>query len=204
MSEIPYTPYAGKIEKYFEKIEEVSVPEKATTRWLKTLGFKSGNDNYLLRVLKGIGFVDSSGSPTDYWKQYKDPTKAKTVLAQGIRNGYKELFDTYSDANRKDREALYAFFSGKTGKAKSTVDYMVTTFVNLCKLADFEAEASEVKKADVTEPPKQLPQKPVKAGKRIISEMHINIQLHLPPTDDSAVYDALFKSLRKHLLTEEE
>ena len=180
------------------------VPDKATRGWLKSVGFRGGNDSYILRVLRYIEFIDSSGLPTDHWKQYKDPTKAKAVLAQAIRNGYKELFDTYSDANRKDREAIYSFFSGKTGKAKKTVNYMVNTFVNLCRLTDFEAETPEIKKPEEPKPPEQILPKEIKAKKRIISEMHINIQLHLPPTDDSAVYDALFKSLRKHLLSEEE
>jgi hypothetical protein len=204
MSEIPYTPLTGKIEKYFKKIQEVGVPDKATVSWLKSLGFRTGNDFYILRILRYINFLNNSGVPTDFWKQYKDPNSSKAVLAQAIRSGYAELFETYSDAYRKDREALYSFFSGKTGKSKYTVNCMVNTFVNLCKLADFEKEIPVTVKTKEAQPSKQLLLKPAKAGKRIISEMHINIQLHLPPTDDSAVYDALFKSLRKNLLSEEE
>lgn len=205
MSEIPYTPLSGKIPDYFKKIEDVRIPEKADIKWLKTLGFNSGNDSYILRVLKYIGFSDISGVPTDSWRQFKDTSKSKIVLAQAIRQGYKELFDTYADANRKDREALYSFFSAKTGLAKNTVDSIVSTFVNLCKLADFETEAPKAILA-IKEPEGQKPTEPMytKRVKGVISEMHINIQLHLPPTTDSTVYDALFKSLKKHLLSEEE
>ena len=201
MSEIPYTPLTGKINKYFEKFQEVGVPNKVNTSWLKTLGFKSGNDTYILRVLKYIGFIDDSGIPTEFWKQYKDPTKAKIVIAQAIKQGYKKLFDLYPDAFRKDREALYAFFSSETGKAKSTVDLMVTTLVNLCQLADFEQVP-----IPVALPPLKVEEAvvSVKPEKRIIRELHINIQLHLPPTNDPTVYDNLFKSLKKHLLSAEE
>jgi len=201
MSEIPYTPLTGKIRKYFEKIQEVAIPQnKVNTSWLKTLGFKSGNDGYILGVLKYIGFIDASGIPTEFWKQYKDPTRAKVVMAQAIKQGYKELFDLYPDAFRKDREALYAFFSSKTGKAKSTVNLMVTTFINLCQLADFEQESL------VTVPPPKPKETvvSVKPEKGIIRELHINIQLHLPATNDPTVYDNLFKSLKKHLLSAEE
>jgi hypothetical protein len=200
MSEIPYTTLTGKIKEYFDKFQEAGVPDKkVNTAWLKTLGFRSGNDAYILRVLKYIGFIDSSGVPTEFWKQYKAPTKSKVVLAQAIRQGYKELFATYPDANRKDREALYSFFSSKSGKAKATVDYMVNTFTNLCQLADFEKEAPI---------PTVVPLAPepvgVKPERGVISELHINIQLHLPATTDSTIYDNLFKSLKKHLLSAEE
>ena len=65
MSEMPYTPLAGKISKYFEKIQEASVPTKATNTWLKSLGFTTGNDYHLLKILESIGFVDTSRVPTD-------------------------------------------------------------------------------------------------------------------------------------------
>jgi len=199
MSEIPYSPLTGKIKEYFDKFQEVAVPEvKINAEWLGILGFKGGNDWYITKVLKYIGFIDSSGMATNLWREYKDPTRSRAALAQGIRQGYKNLFATYPDAHRKDKEALYAFFSSKTGLAKKTVDLMVTTFVNLCQLADFEKEA----------PPTPTPTfkggEGLRLEKGMIPEIHINIQLHLPPTNDSTVYDSLFKSLKKHLLSAEE
>ena len=202
MSKIPYTPLTGKIRKYLEKFQGVGTPSKVNTSWLRTLGFKGGNDAYILRVLKYIGFIDASGTPTKFWTQYKDPTKAKVVMAQAIKQGYKELFATYPDAFRKDREALYAFFSSKTGKAKATVDLMVTTFINLCQLADFKQEAPVPVAVSPPKPEEAVVS--VKPEKGIIRELHIDIQLHLPATNDPTVYDNLFKSLKKHLLSAEE
>jgi len=206
MSEIPYTPLVGKIKEYFKKIQEVRVPKKkVTTTWLKSVGlYKSGNDSYILRIWKYINFIDDSGFPTVFWEQYRDPSKAKVVLAQAIRLGYKELFELYPDAYRKDREALYAFFSSKTGKSKKTVDYMVSTFQNLCELADFEKEAQKVELASVMSISPAKPITSLKTERKVISELHINIQLHLPATTDPTVYDNLFKALRKYLLSEEE
>ena len=123
-------------------------------------------------------------------------------MAQGIRIGYGDLFSTYTDAHRKDREALYAYFSSKSGKAKTTVDLMVNTFTNLCALADFEAEAPVFPQTNIgqTSPQTQAAVNVV-TQKGITPELHINIQLHLPPTTDPAVYDNLFKSMKKHLLS---
>ena len=204
MSEIPYTPLAGKMKEYFEKFQETKVPSKVDSAWLKAIDFGGGNDYYIVKVLKHIGFINDSKVPTDLWKEYKDPTKSRAVLAQGIREGYKDLFGTYEDAHRKDTEALYAFFSSKTGMAKRTVDLMVNTFTNLCQLADFEKEIPKIEKRPSEI---EIPQKGgigARPGKGIVSEMHINIQLHLPATNDSTVYNTLFKSLRKYLLSDEE
>lgn len=195
MSEIPYTPLTGKIKRYFDKIQEVAVPSKANTSWLKTLGFKSGNDTYILSILRYIGFIDGSGVPTPLWKEYKDITKAKKVLAKAIMQGYKELFSTYPDAHKKDREAIYAFFSSKTGKAKETVNYMVSTFFNLCQLADFEGISLEVEGGEELKREKESPIIPPALT------LNLNIQITLPVTDDASVYDKIFKALKDHLLS---
>lgn len=46
--------------------------------------------------------------------------------------------------------------------------------------ADFERRKSKVPKTDMN--------------------LHYNIQIHLPETTNMAVYDAIFQSLKKHLL----
>ena len=197
MSEIPYTPLPGKIKEYFDKFQEAGIPPKVNKVWLNSIGFGSGNDYYIVKVLKFIGLIDDSNVPTELWKTYKDPTKSGAVLAEAIRIGYSDLFKTYEDANRKDHEALYAFFSSTTGKSKRTVDLMITTFTNLCQLANFE------EMVPVRMRPKEV-EIPIPPAKGIIPEIHINVQLHLPATSDPSVYETLFKSLRKHLLSAEE
>lgn len=199
MSKIPYTPLTRKIEKYFDKIQEVAVPEKVDTKWLRALGFKSGNDTYILGIWRFIGFIDSSGVPTEFWKKYKNPKEARKILAKAIMQGYKKLFATYPDAYKKDRETIYAFFSSETGKAKETVDKMVTTFINLCQLADFEGVTLETPSEEV-----EVGEK--KEFKRVPAippgvTLNVNIQLTLPATDDASVYDKIFKALKEHLLS---
>lgn len=206
MSEIPYTNLVGKIPKYFEKIQEAGVPQKVDNLWLNQCGFKSTNDRYILQVLKFIGFIDESKNPTELWKSFKSPTQARAILAKGIRNGYNDLFALYPDANRKDRDSLYSYFSSKTGKAKNTVDLIVNTFINLCQLADFEAEtpkeAQEEKKTAKNtdtenstrdEKKKQMPQ--MLEGFAV----NMNIQITLPVTEDAKVYENIFKALREQL-----
>ena len=208
MSQPPYTPVTGKIKDYFAKIQTTGVPDKVNRDWLKQIGFKSSNDQYVINIWKYIGFIDDSNIPSEYWKQYRVPTKAKSILAEAIRKGYRDLFQIYKDAYRKDREAIYAYFSATTGKAEKTINMMVTTFTNLCELADFEAILTE---PIITEPviiePSPVQEEPIiikKKGLKGVPEIHINIQLMLPETTDISVYDRLFESLKRHLLTDEE
>jgi len=205
MSEIPYTVLVGKIKTYFDKFQQAGVPQKVDSGWLKSIGcWAGGNDNYIINILKFIGFIDSSNAPTELWKSYKDPTKARATLAKGIREGYKDLFNTYPDANRKDKDAIYAFFSAKTGKAKKTVDYMVNTFTGLCQLADFGVEGykGEEKKHDDSE-------EKAKRKQQIMPQMpegfavNMNIQITLPITEDAKVYENIFKALREQLFKSE-
>lgn len=206
MSEIAYTTLTGKIKTYFDKFQQAGVPQKVDASWLKSIGcWSGGNDNYIITVLKFIGFISSSNIPTELWKSYKDPTKGRTTLAKGIREGYKELFDTYPDANRKDKDTLYAFFSAKTGKAKHTVDYIVNTFIGLSQLADFGAEEYKgdlEKKLDESEQrgkkkQQMMPQMPEGFA------VNMNIQITLPVTEDAKVYENIFKALREQLFKSE-
>jgi len=210
MSEIPYTPTPGKIRTYFDKFQEVGVPPKVNRKWMGSINFGGGNDQYIIAVLKHIGFIDNSCVPTDLWRLFKDTLKSKAVLAQGIRQGYAEILATYPDAHKKDRGVIYAFFSSKTGKAKATVDLMVSTFINLCQLADFEAIPVPVTQSLGTSLPSptmtqatptaiagvKLPLTP-EGGIRL----DVSIRIELPVTQDADVYDKIFKSLKKHLLT---
>jgi len=212
MVEGPYTAIPGKIEEYMKKIQEVGTPKKIDRAWLKSIGFSGGNDYYIIGVWKYIGFIDESSTPTEKWIKYKNPREARAILAQAIREGYSELFSTYPDAFRKDREALYSFFSS-TGKAAKTVNAMVSTFQNLCKSADFEAEMAKPEEPATAVSVVSMEEKPTVAIEEAkptitrykgINEIHINIQLHLPETKDSTIYDSLFKSMKKYLLSDED
>lgn len=195
-----YTVYPGKIKTYFARFQEVGIPDKVNREWLTSLGFKSGNDYYIIRVLRALEFIDDSNEPTELWKRYKENTNAPSVLAEGICRGYSDLFDIYKDAHRRNREALCAYFISKTGKAKSTANYMARTFINLCRLAEFEEAPRPEMRKEI--PISRAPEVPLVPERGVnVPEVHLNIQLHLPVTSDMAVYDALFESLKKHMLS---
>jgi len=205
MSEVPWTKLTNKIDTYFKKIRESGVPDQVKGPWLKKSGWRSGDDYKILEIWKIIGFIDEDNIPTDYWRRYKVPTESKIVLADAMRKGYKVLFDMYEDAWRKDDEAIYAVFMGQTGESVTKVNQMVTVFKALVELADFEGETLvkiDEEKPSTKESTKEVIEEKI-VSRKIGSTVHINIQLHLPATDDIKIYDKLFESMKKHLLTDE-
>jgi len=197
VAEFPYITNPARVKAFFQHIEKAGVPEKVTYRYLESSGFKSKNDRRLIPILKFIGFLDSSGVPTEDWRAYREKERARRVVATAIRRSYRDLFHTYPDGHRQDDEALHNFFAAHTTVAESTRKFMVGTFKALCELADFEAAPAEVTVVEPTAP--AVPSALVPSAG--IKAVNINIQLTLPATDDPAVYDNLFAALKKHLLS---
>jgi hypothetical protein len=201
MAEFPYTPRLASLPRFLDHIQKAGVPAKVTQTYLKSVGFKSGNDTYLLSILKFIGFLDTSGAPTQAWREYRNKAASRGVMAASVRAAYSDLFAVYPDAWRKDDEALLNYFSSHTALAKATLQRVVATFKVLCAHADFEA-AGELA-VTPSRPPVEpsvlaTPERPAAAPAPSIT---IAIQLQLPPTDDPTVYDNLFAAMKRHLFS---
>ncbi len=185
-----------------EAIQDAGVPDKFSNEFLKTLGFSSSNDRSVISVLKSLGFLDTSGSPLPSYKAYKDKTSAKFVLADALKLAYEDVFLANENAQSLPLDKIKGIFASKTGKGESVVEKMATTFKGLCSLANFSKTSTplheqETVKEEVkieTASPKQ--QKPLQTN----PTFHYNIQIHLPVTKDISVYNAIFKSLKEHLL----
>jgi hypothetical protein len=202
MASYVYITNPAKIVKFLNTLQEAGVPPKLTIKHLEALGFKSNNDRPLVTIMKAIGFVSSSGEPTEKWKLYRNKAKAPIVLAQGIREHYAELFNVYPDAYLKDNEALRNFFSTHTTVGAGALNYMIATFKALAGLADFKTETtvvsseSTVATLDTTGVVTTTQQGQAKGGFAV----NINIELALPENATAETYDAFFKSMKKHLL----
>jgi hypothetical protein len=83
---------------------------------------------------------------------------------------------------------------------------MTKTFYGLLPLADISANSSNKAKIEIA--PKQSQEKEnidEKLNSKIARgtfdhSFHYNIQIHLPATKDVEVYNAIFKSLKEHLI----
>ncbi|MFH1537989.1 MAG: DUF5343 domain-containing protein [bacterium] len=203
MSDYAYAMSTGKLKQFIEKIRTLGIPKKASTKWLKEIGYTSSNDTRMLGIIKFINFADANGVPTAFWTDYRGANHAIT-LAEGIRLGYSDLFQTYVDANNRSDDELKSFFSTNTKAAEGTVQYMVTTFKALCESADFSADYDPEKSAgeQPKKPgaPSEKPKTPP-SSKLGDTTININIQLTLPETTNSEVYEKFFAAMRENLLS---
>jgi hypothetical protein len=80
---------------------------------------------------------------------------------------------------------------------------MARTFFALLKQADIDHEPKSSAALPKEELAAEVPEKPASVAASAPSQLpglHYNIQIHLPATKDVEVYNAIFKSLREHLI----
>jgi hypothetical protein len=209
-----YLVSVGNLPKFLEAIRHAQTPEKMNLKFIEELGFKSTNDRLFLPFLKAMRFLDDAGKPTAKYHEFLDDTQWKRVLADGIRNAYPDLFRINRNAQTFTREQL----SGKLrslgeGKISDAVlKNMVRTFAELVKLADFSAESDSAKKefaeAKEKDEDRQEEREEEAEGERAREALGLlsgtglvyRIEIVLPAVRDQAVYDAIFRSAKKHLL----
>ena len=174
-----------------------------TTKFLKDLDFSSSNDRLYIGLLKGLGFLDENGSPTERYFAFLDHSQSRRVLAEALREGYDELFALNKNAQKLSLDEVKGKLKSLTQGQKSdtVIGWMANTFKGLSELADWSAPAplpEHEEPKSTLEQPLPVPPSAGASGREL--ELHYNIQLILPESRDQAVYDALFSSLRRHLL----
>lgn len=200
-TDIPYAPVAGNIPAIFEKIKSAGAPPRFTNEFLRTsLGFTSSNDRAVIKILKALAFLDSTGTPTPRYHEFRDSTKSGRSVAAGLREGWADIFLSDEQANTKNNAELTSIFQSVTGRSESVAAKMAATFRQLVALADFgavssSAVASSPDGGEVGVSPKR---EEAKGGRALT--LHQDVHVHLPPTTDVAVYAAIFRAMKDELL----
>ncbi|MBI3150777.1 MAG: DUF5343 domain-containing protein [Chloroflexi bacterium] len=200
-----YLTSTKNLEGILNAIQTAQAPEKFTTRFLESLEYKTAADRLAIGVLKGLKFLDDNSIPTERYYKFLDQTEGGRVLAEGIREAYDDLFRINIKANNLSlsdvKNKLKTLTQGQ--KTDTVLDDMAQTFVALCALADWKIPPSAPTQ-EVVETESQNNESSQSVVSQIqslpIGQLCYNIQIILPATRDTAVYDALFKSLKEHLL----
>ena len=193
----------------FQKIVDGAAPDKFTMAHLKGIGFTSSNDQAALPVLKDLKFLAADGSPTRRYHQYRDKSQSRRVLGEAIREAYEDLFHINEHPSEADRQAVIGRFKSTHNATDLVAERQAATFFALLKLADLGATGRHATKGAEAAPPATPALEPSqpKAMRALelpngFSGLRYNIEVHLPATKDIEVYNAIFKSLREHLLND--
>lgn len=207
-----YLTSVKNVDDFFHALQAAQAPDRFTQRFLESLEFKSSSDRLLIPMLKSLKFIDDNGAPTQRYFDFLDQSQSGRVLAEAIQEAYSDLFQVnrkaYQMTKAEVQNKLKTLTQGKPSDA--VLGLMSTTFVKLCSLADWETVRKPApEKEKEKEPEKQKEQEKERGTAREEEREHprmklehlaYNIQIHLPESRDPAVYDAIFKSLKEHLL----
>jgi hypothetical protein len=190
-----------------DQIQRGKVPAKFTYDHLKQLGFPSSNDRPIIPVLKALGFLDPNGVPLDRYRRFKDPSQAKHVMAEGMRQAYADVFAIDEKAYDLPSDRVKGLFARLADKSETVTERMAMTFRALADQADFSPAkvVDEASGNNANEERIQNEKADERGGERNdqVSTLTLrhDIHLHLPASDDIKVYDAIFRSLREQLLS---
>jgi hypothetical protein len=202
---------------FLNALKTAKAPERVNNKFLQNLEFSSSNDRLFIGLLKSLKFTDDSGVPTKRYFDFLDQTQSARILAEAVREAYSDLFAINVRANELSTEEVKNKFRTLTQGQNSdnVLGLMAKTFKALAELADWSAP-------NLPQPADQAPEslatlreddqgrQPLgkttedqyrESSPRLrLKELHYNIQIVLPETRDVAVFDAIFESLKKHLL----
>lgn len=202
-----YLTSTKNLESIINSVINAKAPERFTNKFLEDLGYKSSNDRLLIGMFKALGLLDDNGQPLQRYYEFLDQTQTGRILAIGIEEAYEDLFNLRKDAqnlsNDEIKNKLKTLTQGQ--KSDKILGLMAMTFRAFCDLADWSktVENNAAMQDNVSnsksENFNEISKEESKASKTNMN-LHYNIQIHLPETTNMAVYDAIFQSLKKHLL----
>lgn len=201
----PYMTATGMVGKILDKIRVAATPDRFTQDYLATeLGFPGGSAKAFISLAKRIGLLSSDGSPAELYKQFRSTNSAtsKAAIAQAIKTGYSDLYsrnEYVHSLSKTDLEGLIIELTGHK-KGHATIRAIFGTFEALKAYADFSAKPkhTEAHKSEIDQQPV------VSVGEEDVDDLKLNlsytINIVLPKTDDIAVFNAIFRSLKDNLL----
>ncbi|MEW2546069.1 DUF5343 domain-containing protein [Streptomyces sp. NPDC047002] len=205
----PYTPTPGKLEEFLEKLQGIGVPARIDQQYLGSVGFASSNSRPFIPLMKKIGLLDGSSKPTElYTKGLRGGESGRALLAAGIRAGYDNVFQTYSDAYDRSDADLETFFRSHSVLDDKKVGLAVKTFKTVCKFGNFHPVAGAAGNEDEGGKGDTDEQAELAKGRRKREQgnntsgsvvINVNIALSIDATSDATVYDAFFAAMAKHL-----
>lgn len=230
MPNYPYISGQGAVVQTFSQLRK-GFPSKVDASYLHRFNIAPANESYVISILRFLGLIDEDGNRVEDKTEYffGNDDSFKSGLEGRLRMAYSQVFDEMGEeALDAPKDDLTHWFRASDKTSDIIGQRQASTFQTLAALAghgDLPAcrygagkrtapatPGSAVKKtvAKKTTPKKQL-EKPTdddndrdgigggKSGQDV--GLTVRIEVNLPPGGDADTYDAIFASIRKHLMS---
>ena len=225
MANYPYTSGQGALTQAFAQLRK-GVPAKIDAGYLQRFNIAPANESYIISILRFLGLIDEDGGRIEDGSDYLfgGDEKFKTGLEGAVRNAYSQLFDEMSDPFQEEQENLVHWFRAADKTSDVVGRRQASTFLTLAALAgrrDLPAArtnpqkvATSVEGAAKKKAPSAAKQarpkvnsggtqseEPGHASQEREFGLSVKVEVNLPSDGDAATYDAIFASIKKHLMS---
>jgi hypothetical protein len=204
---LTYSASPGSIKNVLDALIVAERPDRFSNSFLESiLGQKGGGARSVPPVLKKMGFLQSDGTPTDLYSKFRTDYGRPEAAYSGLRNAFGDLFKKNEYVYKVPEDQLKDYISEITGLKKNdpivrlicssfsvVKEYIPQNFVPTTATSA-ETKVETTPKSDSVD---RVDNKTPGTGTLSLA-YHIN--LVLPESQDQMVYDAIFKSLKRHLL----
>lgn len=226
MPNYPYISGQAAIVQTFSQLRK-GFPGKVDAGYLQRFNIAPANESYVISILRFLGLIDEDGNrvedKTDYF--FGNDDSFKSSLEGTLRRAYAQIFDEMGDgALDAPKGDLTHWFRASDKTSDLVGQRQASTFQTLAALAghgDLPAARSGAAKKTAAATPdsaakkttakKTTPEKQVekpggddgggggKNGQDV--GLTVRIEVNLPPGGDADMYDAIFASIKKHLMS---
>ncbi len=193
----PYTTVPNSLRRFLELVPTKPKPTKITGETLKSWGLRNSNDATILRVIKNVGLLTSTGEPTDQYKQFMMPESGPGILAQGIKNCWAPIFENSHEPHRESDDTLKNYFNVHSGGSDRAIQYQISTFKAICDYADFGASIAPVNSSSTQNSGATGLNNP--PGQDNSPQFHIDLHIHLPENKSRRDYEYIFEDIARYI-----
>lgn len=216
----PYISGASSVATMISKLRS-SFPPTVDSSTVKKFGLAPNNESYVINALQFIGAIDEDGGKTEKAAQVfsnHSDIDFQAAFEEMVREAYSDLFDLYGDASwEQDKDALITFFRNSDQTSAVIGGRQANLFQTFAALAGHgelkstksppTSGSKTASKTNTTKASKQ-PSKPKsnKGKEKLVRSeslgvgLSVRIEVNLPSDATPETYDAIFASIRKHLI----
>jgi hypothetical protein len=207
---LPYIAASGTLKKVLERIGEAAQPPKFNSDFVENVvKLKGGAGRAIPPILKKLGLLTSDGVPTELYSKFRTDSGKGRAAHQALRNGFPEIFKRSDYAHTVPDGKLRDIIVEITGlKPNDNIVQAIKGTFNAVKSfvppdVDLSGDDSDPGSSGDDAPGASPAASSAFASAGTGSEgirLAYNINIVLPETSDLKVLNAIFRSIKEHLM----